>query len=164
MTDQKGKQKAPGKWFRNWLGEGQGGLGRGSAATGARVSLPLPQRACSVTRAALRAAPQFQNAEGADIADFEAQWRRFAARCVRFTTYVAAWTYVAACHATRASGCWAAPLPDGSRTRWLVAKGFSSSHPPLQACPGATWISYTVFNCRLRSNSSLIRASSSAID
>ena len=43
--------------------------------------------------------------------------------------------YVAARHATLTSGWWAAPLPDGSRTRWLVGKGFSSSHPPPQGLP-----------------------------
>ena len=30
----------------------------------------------------------------------------------------------------------AAPLPGGSRTRWIATRGFSSCHPPLQ---GFAW-------------------------
>jgi len=55
---------------------------------------------------------------------------RFATRCVRFTTHIAVR------HATRASGWQAAPLPGGSRTRWITMKGFKSSCPPFQ---GLAW-------------------------
>ena len=41
-------------------------------------------------------------------------------------------TGVAARHARLASGWRAAPLPGGSRTRWIATRGFSSCHPPLQ--------------------------------
>ena len=39
---------------------------------------------------------------------------------------------VAARHARLASGWRAAPLPGGSRTRWIATRGFSSCHPPPQ--------------------------------
>ena len=39
---------------------------------------------------------------------------------------------VAVGHARLGSGWRAAPLPGGSRTRWVAMKGFSSSHPPFQ--------------------------------
>ena len=39
-------------------------------------------------------------------------------------------------HARLASGWRAAPLPGGSRTRWIASRGFRSSHPPLQ---GFAW-------------------------
>ncbi len=57
-------------------------------------------------------------------------FRRFVTCCLRFATGVAAR------RARLASGWRAAPLPDGSRTRWIASKGFSSWHPPLQ---GFTW-------------------------
>ena len=38
-------------------------------------------------------------------------------------------------HARLASGWRAAPLPGGSRTRWIATRGFSSCHPPLQGFP-----------------------------
>jgi hypothetical protein len=60
--------------------------------------------------------------------DFEAA-RRFITCCLRFTTGVAAR------HARLASGWRAAPLPGGSRTRWIATRGFSSCHPPLQGLP-----------------------------
>ena len=55
--------------------------------------------------------------------------RRFITCCLRFTTGVAAR------HARLASGWRAAPLPGGSRTRWIATRGFSSCHPPLQGLP-----------------------------
>ena len=70
--------------------------------------------------------PRNHKNEGTDIENFEAPSRRFITCCVRFTTNVAAR------HATRASGWRAAPLPGGSRTRWIVTKGFRTSHPPSQ--------------------------------
>ena len=42
---------------------------------------------------------------------------------------------LAARHARLASGWRAAPLPGGSRTRWITTRGFSSCHPPLQGLP-----------------------------
>ena len=62
------------------------------------------------------------------MTDFEAA-RRFITRCLRFTTGVTAR------HARLASGWRAAPLPGGSRTRWIATRGFSSCHPPLQGFP-----------------------------
>ena len=55
--------------------------------------------------------------------------RRFITCCLRFTTGVAAR------HARLASGWRAAPLPGGSRTRWIATRGFNSWHPPLQGLP-----------------------------
>ena len=75
------------------------------------------------------AAPHTLNNEGVLTYDFEAA-RRFVTCCLRFTTGVAAR------HARLASGWRAAPLPGGSRTRWIATRGFSSCHPPLQ---GFAW-------------------------
>ena len=60
---------------------------------------------------------------------FRGLLRRFITCCLRFTTCVAAR------HARLASGWRAAPLPGGSRTRWIATRGFSSWHPPLQGLP-----------------------------
>ena len=73
-----------------------------------------------------RCCPHTINNEGVIIYDFEAA-RRFITCCLRFTTGVAAR------HARLASGWRAAPLPGGSRTRWIATRGFSSWHPPLQS-------------------------------
>ena len=76
-----------------------------------------------------RCCPHYLKNEGTDVEDIEAQLRCFAAHCVRFTTPVAVR------HATLVPGWRAAPLPDGSRTRWLASKGFYliviSSFPEL---------------------------------
>ena len=66
--------------------------------------------------------------KASSFTDFEAA-RRFVTCCLRFTTGVAAR------HARLASGWRAAPLPGGSRTRWIATRGFSSCHPPLQGLP-----------------------------
>ena len=66
--------------------------------------------------------------KASSFTDFEAA-RRFVTCCLRFTTGVTAR------HARLASGWRAAPLPGGSRTRWIATRGFSSCHPPLQGFP-----------------------------
>ncbi len=77
-----------------------------------------------------RCCPHDLKDEGTDVADIEAQLRCFAAHCVRFTTPVAVR------HATLVPGWRAAPLPDGSLTRWLASKSFHliviSSFPELR--------------------------------
>ncbi|NBB93636.1 MAG: hypothetical protein GVY32_10765, partial [Gammaproteobacteria bacterium] len=58
----------------------------------------------------------------------------FSDRCLRFTNVV---TDV---RARLASGWRAAPLPDGSRTRWVTMKGFRlHSFPLSRAYPDASW-------------------------
>ena len=74
------------------------------------------------------AAPTRLTMKASSLTDFEAA-RRFVTCCLRFTTGVAAR------HARLASGWRAAPLPGGSRTRWIATRGFRSSHPPLQGFP-----------------------------
>ena len=75
------------------------------------------------------AAPTRLTMKASSFNDFEAA-RRFITCCLRFTTGVAAR------RAGLASGWRAAPLPGGSRTRWIATRGFSSCHPPLQ---GFAW-------------------------
>ena len=59
----------------------------------------------------------------------------FSDRCLRFTNVV---TDV---RARLASGWRAAPLPGGSRTRWVTMKGFRlHSFPLSRAYPDASWI------------------------
>ena len=74
------------------------------------------------------AAPTRLTMKASSFTDFEAA-RRFVTCCLRFTTGVTAR------HARLASGWRAAPLPGGSRTRWIATRGFSSCHPPLQGFP-----------------------------
>ena len=74
------------------------------------------------------AAPTRLTMKASSFDDFEAA-RRFVTCCLRFTTGVAAR------HARLASGWRVAPLPGGSRTRWIATRGFSSCHPPLQGLP-----------------------------
>ena len=74
------------------------------------------------------AAPTRLTMKASSFNDFEAA-RRFITCCLRFTTGVAAR------RARLASGWRAAPLPGGSRTRWIATRGFSSCHPPLQGFP-----------------------------
>ena len=64
------------------------------------------------------AAPGTNKARASAGHDFEANGRASAARCLRFTTAVAA------AHAELASGWRAAPLPGGRRTPWVAMKGF----------------------------------------
>ena len=74
------------------------------------------------------AAPTRLTMKASSFTDFEAA-RRFVTCCLRFTTGVTAR------HARLASGWRAAPLPGGSRTRWIATRGFRSSHPPPQGFP-----------------------------
>ena len=67
------------------------------------------------------AAPTRLTMKASSFTDFEAA-RRFVTCCLRFTTGVTAR------HARLASGWRAAPLPGGSRTRWIATRGFRSSH------------------------------------
>jgi hypothetical protein len=76
-----------------------------------------------------RYCPRPVNTEGVVGLRFRGLPRRFITCCLRFTTGVAAR------HARLASGWRAAPLPGGSRTRWIATRGFSSCHPPLQGLP-----------------------------
>ena len=81
-------------------------------------------------RGASGAAPTRFTVKASSIYRFRGLPRRFITCCLRFTTGVAAR------HARLASGWLAAPLPGGSRTRWIASRGFSSCHPPLQ---GFAW-------------------------
>ena len=92
------------------------------------------------------AAPHTLNNEGVLTYDFEAA-RRFVTCCLRFTTGVAAR------HARLASGWRAAPLPGGSRTRWIATRGFSSCHPPLQGFAWRNKRSFRLWNQRGRFHS-----------
>ena len=73
------------------------------------------------------AAPTRLTMKASSFTEFEAA-RRFVTCCLRFTTGVTAR------HARLASGWRAAPLPGGSRTRWIATRGFkiiSSPSPGL---------------------------------
>ena len=76
------------------------------------------------------AAPTRLTMKASSLHRFRGFLRRFITCCLRFTTGVTAR------HARLASGWRAAPLPGGSRTRWIATRGFSSWHPPLQ---GLAW-------------------------
>ncbi len=76
------------------------------------------------------AAPTRLTMKASSLYRFRGLPRRFITCCLRFTTGVAAR------HARLASGWRAAPLPGGSRTRWIAVRGFRSSHPPPQ---GLAW-------------------------
>ena len=67
-----------------------------------------------------RCCPHCLNHEGVIICPSRGLPRRFVTPCLRFTTPVAAR------HARLGSGWRAAPLPGGSRTRWIATKGFRS--------------------------------------
>ena len=73
-----------------------------------------------------RCCPRPLNTEGAIVYPISRLPRRFIVHCLRFTTPVTVR------HARLVSGWRAAPLPGGSRTRWIATRGFSSCHPPLQ--------------------------------
>ena len=75
------------------------------------------------------AAPTRLTMKASSLHRFRGLPRRFITCCLRFTTSVTAR------HARLASGWLAAPLPGGSRTRWIATRGFSSWHPPLQGLP-----------------------------
>ena len=75
------------------------------------------------------AAPTRLTMKASSIYRFRGFPRRFITCCLRFTTGVTAR------HARLASGWRAAPLPGGSRTRWIATRGFRSSHPPPQGFP-----------------------------
>ena len=75
------------------------------------------------------AAPTRLTMKASSLHRFRGLPRRFITCCLRFTTGVTAR------HARLASGWLAAPLPGGSRTRWIATRGFSSWHPPLQGLP-----------------------------
>ena len=75
------------------------------------------------------AAPGRLTPKASSLYRFRGLPRRFITCCLRFTTGVAAR------HARLASGWRAAPLPGGSRTRWIATRGFRSCHPPLQGLP-----------------------------
>ena len=75
------------------------------------------------------AAPGDLKPKASSLHQFRGLPRRFITCCLRFTTGVAAR------HARLASGWLAEPLPGGSRTRWIAARGFRSCHPPLQGLP-----------------------------
>ncbi len=75
------------------------------------------------------AAPTRLTMKASSVYPFRGFLRRFVTCCLRFTAGVAAR------RARLASGWRAAPLPDGSRTRWIASKGFSSWHPPFQDFP-----------------------------
>ena len=79
------------------------------------------------------AAPGQLTPKASSFYGFRGFLRRFITCCLRFTTGVAAR------HARLASGWQAAPLPGGSRTRWIATRGFSSIHSILlsRAYPGA---------------------------
>ena len=81
------------------------------------------------TDGASGAAPGHLTPKASSLYRFRGLPRRFITCCLRFTTGVAAR------HARLASGWRAAPLPGGSRTRWIATRGFSSCHPPLQGLP-----------------------------
>ena len=76
------------------------------------------------------AAPTRLTMKASSLHRFRGLPRRFITCCLRFTTNVAVR------HARLASGWRAAPLPGGSRTRWIATRGFNSWHPPLQ---GLAW-------------------------
>ena len=75
------------------------------------------------------AAPTRLKVKASSLYRFRGLPRRFITFCLRFTTGVAAR------HARLDSGWRAAPLPGGSRTRWIAVRGFSqiisSSSPGL---------------------------------
>ena len=81
------------------------------------------------SRGASGAAPIRLTMKASSIYRFRGFPRRFITCCLRFTTGVTAR------HARLASGWRAAPLPGGSRTRWIATRGFRSSHPPPQGFP-----------------------------
>ena len=75
------------------------------------------------------AAPTRLTVKASSINRFRGFLRRFITHCLRFTTPVTVR------HARLVSGWRAAPLPGGSRTRWIAMKGFRSSHSPFQGLP-----------------------------
>ena len=75
------------------------------------------------------AAPTHLTMKASSVYGFRGFLRRFITRCLRFTAGVAAR------HARLASGWRAAPLPGGSRTRWIASERFqlmASSFPGLR--------------------------------
>ena len=84
------------------------------------------------------AAPGQLTPKASSFYGFRGFLRRFITCCLRFTTGVAAR------HARLASGWQAAPLPGGSRTRWIATRGFSSIHSILlsRAYPGAITVPF----------------------
>ena len=86
---------------------------------------------CRQSAIAMRLYAQRTNPAGAeDRAARRLDARHFITCCLRFTTGVAAR------HARLASGRRAAPLPGGSRIRWIATRGSGSCHPLLQ---GFAW-------------------------
>ena len=76
------------------------------------------------------AAPTRLTVKASSINGFRGFLRRFITHCLRFTTPVTVR------HARLVSGWRAAPLPGGSRTRWIAMKGFRSfHHSPFQGLP-----------------------------
>ena len=81
------------------------------------------------TRGASDAAPTRLTMKASSLYDFEAY------PTASSPAVYASRRALAARHARLASGWRAAPLPGGSRTRWITTRGFSSCHPPLQGLP-----------------------------
>ena len=93
---------------------------------------PRTTRRALANSGASGAAPRPLNTEGAIVYPISRLPRRFIVHCLRFTTPVTVR------HARLVSGWRAAPLPGGSRTRWIATRGFSSCHPPPPGLiPGA---------------------------
>ena len=88
------------------------------------------------------AAPTRLTMKASSFTDFEAA-RRFVTCCLRFTTGVTAR------HARLASGWRAAPLPGGSRTRWIATRGFSGLSRRYDFLPSHV-LRLIVFAIRLR--------------
>src|SRR6202790_5806093 len=84
--------------------------------SGAAVSTPV-EPTCPGHRGHVDAAPALRTAKASAMADFGADWRSFGTRCptLRVSHYCS--------HARLASGWPARPLPGGSRTLWIAARG-----------------------------------------